>query len=152
LPISSRAISPSDLPLRRIEQNAAQYRANHDPQCARQIAKLSGQRRSNQGSGARDCSKVLPEHDPFIRRLKIMPVTQALGRCRAPVIERHHLGGNKCAIKAITDHINAYRRHNQPHAVDRLAVIAGDNRDGIGGNHGENRPHRPRNRFGQSEA
>ena len=87
----------------RIEQNehdevlhaAAQHDADQDPQRARQVAELRGQHGADERARAGDRREVVAEHDPAVGRHEVAAVVQPLGRRRAPLIERQHLGGEE---------------------------------------------------------
>ena len=110
LPISSRAIWPSDLPSRRIEANrideilhgAAQHRADDDPERAGQVAELRGQHRPDQRTGTGDGGEMVAEDDPLVGGLEIVAVAQPLGGRGALVVERHHAGGDELRVEAVT--------------------------------------------------
>ena len=64
----------------------------------------------------------MPEHNPLVRRLKVVPVPQTLCWRRAIVVERHHLGRDELAVEAETEHVSAGCRQHKPNAVDRLSL------------------------------
>ena len=133
VPISSRAIWPSDLPSRRIEQNRITKSCTAPPRTAPimihsvpgKIAELSGERRSDKRARSGDCGEVMPEEDPLVRRLIVVSVAQTFGRCGTLVVQQHHLCCNKPRIETEADEITASRRRYQPQAVHRLAANTG---------------------------
>src|SRR6185437_14925272 len=76
-PISSRAICPSDLPLRGADERAR-----------------SGDR-----------GEVMPEDDPFVGRHEVAAIVEANGGRWALGVEREHLGRNQLAVEAIRDEV-----------------------------------------------
>jgi hypothetical protein len=71
---------------------------------------------------------VVPEHDPTIGRNEIAAVVEAFGRRGSRRVEREDLGGEECAIEAVTERIDAHSRHDEPHGVDALAAVECDGR------------------------
>ena len=134
VPISSRAIWPSDLPSRRIENSRMTKSCTPPPSTAPmmiqsvpgQIAELRRQHRPTSGPGPGDGGEVVAEDHPFVGRLEIVPVVQAFGRRGAQVVECHDLGGDEFAVETEAHGIGADRRDHQPHAVDVLAAMQGD--------------------------
>ena len=79
-PISSRAISASDLPSRRTDaeddevvHGAAHGDADEDPQEARQEAELRRQHRADERPGAGDGREVVAEEHPLLVATKSLP-------------------------------------------------------------------------------
>ena len=103
LPISSRAIWPSDLPSRRMEANRITKSCTAPPSTAPmmihsvagQIAELRGQHRADQRSGAGDGGEVMAEDDPLIGGLEVVAVVEAFGGGGALVVQRHHARGDE---------------------------------------------------------
>ena len=134
LPISSRAICPSDFPFRRMEANRItksctappRHGADDDPQRARQVSELRRQHWTNQRPRTGDGGEVMAEHDPFIGGLEIVPVAQAFRRCGALVVQRHHACRDELAIEAEGRRVTACRRQHQPQAVDMLPAVQCD--------------------------
>ena len=134
LPISSRAICPSDFPLRRMEANRItksctappRHGADDDPQRARKIAELRGQHRPHQRSRPGDGGEMVAEYDPLVGGFEIVPVAQALGRRGPLVVQRHHARRDELPVEAVGRGIAARRRHHQPQAVDVLPAMQGD--------------------------
>ena len=126
-----------------ILHRAAEHRADHDPQRARQIAELRGQRGPHQRSRSGDGREMVAEHDPLIGGLEIVPVAQAFGGRRAAVVERHHFGGQERRVETVADKVNANRSRHHPQAVDRLPRSLRQHGDRIGSQHRYQRPNPP---------
>ncbi len=117
LPISSRAILPSDLPSRRMEQKRmtkslygpSEDGADDDPQRAGQVAELRGQDRPTSGPGSGDCGEVVAQEDPLIGGLKIVAIAQALGGCGAAVVQGHHACRYESPVEAVGGDVSARR-------------------------------------------
>ena len=147
-PISSRAISPSDLPSRRIDAKRmtksctqpAEHRAEDDPQRARQVAELRRQRGADQRARPGDGREVVAEDDPLVGRLEVVAVAQPLGRRRPPVVEHHDLRGDELGVEAIADRVDADRRRHDPDAVDRFGAVERHDREGQRAQHRDDDP------------
>jgi hypothetical protein len=107
--------------------------AKENPENARQIAKLGGERGTNERAGAGDGGEVVAEKNPFVGGFEIAAVAEAFGGRRAPIIEHHHFGGDEFAVKTEADGIDADSSRDEPKAIDRFAMIAGDNTQANGG-------------------
>ena len=123
LPISSRAIWPSDLPSRRMEANRMTKSCTAPPSTAPmmihsvpgQVAELRRQHRADQRSRTGDGGEVVAEEDPLVGGLEIVAVAQPLGRRGAPVVERHHARRDELARRSGT----RWRRCKPPPAPAR---------------------------------
>ena len=105
---------------------AGQHRADEEPQGSRQVAELGRERRSDQGTRARDRGEVMAEHDRAVRRHEVAPVVEALGRRRPRRIEPAHAGGDPAAVEAVADEVGRDGRDHEPERVDALAAMQGD--------------------------
>ena len=115
-------------------------RADQQPQRARQIAELRGERRPDQRTGARDRGEVVAEHDRAMGRHEVAPVLEALGRRRARRVEPEHAGRDPAAVEAVADQIDADRRDHEPHRIDGFAAIQGDAAECGGAGNGDRSP------------
>ena len=148
LPISSRAIWPSDLPSRRMEQNRMVKSCTAPPSTAPnkiqsrpgQIAELRRERRADERSRSGNSSEMMAEQNPFICRLEIVTVAEFLGRRRAAVVERHDLRGDEFTVEPEPDQENTHGRGDDPEAVYRLPAAGGDCAQADGRNDGKASP------------
>jgi hypothetical protein len=92
-----------------ILHRAAQRHADDDPDDARQVAELRGERWSDEGSGTGDGGEMAAEDDPSIRRHVISAVFE-----RPPAspggVERKHFGRDQLAIETVCDGVAAKPR------------------------------------------
>ena len=118
---SSRAISPSVFPSRRIEQNKIMKSCTHPAKAqpaishkrSRQISELRRQRRPHQRSRPGNRREVMPEQHPFICRHKIAAIIQALRGSRARIVQRQNFCGNKCRVQPVGHQVAARPRRSQ---------------------------------------
>ena len=108
---------------------AAEHGADQDPQRAGQIAELRRERRADQRARARDGGEVMTEHDPAIRRHEVAAVAESFGRRGARRVEREHLRGEKRAVEAIAERVDADGGDDEPHRFDAFAAIQSDGRE-----------------------
>ncbi len=83
---------------------------------------------------------MMAEDDPFVGRLEIVAVAQALGGRGALVVERHHPRGDELGVKAIPNGVGAGRGEHQPQAVDMLPAIERDSAETKCSNAGNRQP------------
>src|SRR2546423_13711749 len=66
---------------------------------------------------------MMAKHNPFIGRLIIMSVAEALGRRGAMVIEGHHARRDEFSVEAKPDQIGTGGGDHQPDAVDVFTAV-----------------------------
>src|SRR6266699_483044 len=64
----------------------------------------------------------MAENDPLVCFHEVLPVIVNFARCRAPVIEGQHTGGNPFGIKAEPDGVGTERGDEEESRVDRLTA------------------------------
>ena len=84
---------------------AGQHRADQQPQRARQVAELRGERRADQGTRARDRGEVVAEHDRAVGRHEVAAVVEPLGGRRPRRIETADAGRDPAAVEAVADEV-----------------------------------------------
>ena len=131
---SSRAICPSDLPSRRIEQNRIVKSCTQPPSAAPtisqsvpgKIAELRGERWPDERAGPGDRGEMVAEEHPFVSGNEIAAVFEPLCGGGACVVERENFCGDERGVKAIRDEIGAESRDDEPDGVERLAALECD--------------------------
>ena len=83
-------------------RGARKYSAKQNPEEARKIAELRGQRRADQRTWTGNGGKVMAQQNPFISRFKIVAVAQTFGRRGARVIQQHDFGGDELCRRSET--------------------------------------------------
>jgi len=73
---------------------ACKRRASNQPERARQVAELRGERRADERARSRDGGKMVAEENPFVRRHEVAPSSWVRTEC-ARVIERKNFGGDE---------------------------------------------------------
>ena len=149
LPISSRAIWPRVLPLRRMEaeengeilHGSSKDGAEEDPERSRQIAELGGEGGSDERARAGDSREVMAEENPFVGGFEIVAVAQTFGGGGAEIIERHDFRGDEFRVKAEADGVDARGGGHEPETVYGFAMIAGDDAQA---NRGRRLPRQPK--------
>src|SRR5712692_4395258 len=101
-------------------------RAGNQPERARQVAELRGERGSDERAGSRDGGKMVAEENPFVRGHEVAAVVVALARSGARVVERENFGGDKSGIEPVRHQVTTHRGNNEPSRIERLAAIESD--------------------------
>ncbi len=101
---------------------ASEHGPRHDPKSPGKITELGRQCRPHERTRAGDRRKMVSENHPFVRRHEVPAVVQALGGRRARAVQLHHSDGDKPAVKPISDQVDAHRRNDNPHGVNRLVA------------------------------
>ena len=107
---------------------SGEYRADDDPDGARQITHLHGKHRADQRTRARDRGEVMAEQHPPVGRHVVGVVFEHFCRCCVIVARADDLQLDQPGIEPETDHIGADRRDDEPHRVDRLPTEERDDR------------------------
>jgi hypothetical protein len=108
------------IPAHGTEQNhevlhrAAEHCAEQDPKRPRQIAELRGERGAHQRPRSGNCSEVMAEQYPLIRRFEIMAVAEPFGGRGPSIIEQHDFGRDELCVETEANQENGCRRRNQP--------------------------------------
>src|SRR5713101_4555979 len=105
---------------------AGERRAGNQPERARQVAELRGQRGTDERAGARDGGKMVAEENPFVRGHEVAAVVVALARSGTRVVERENFGGDKGGIEPVRHQVTTYCGYNEPSRIERLAAIESD--------------------------
>jgi hypothetical protein len=100
-----------------VVDRSGQDASGDQPQKARRVTKLRGQRRTNEGAGPRDGGEVVPEKHPFRRGIVVVSVVLRVRRCHPRIVQRHDFRGDERAVVAIADHENANGRQDQIQSV-----------------------------------
>ena len=120
---------------------AADHDADDDPQNARQIAELRGERGSHERTGPGDGGEVMAEHDPLVGGHEVATVGESF-RGRLPlVVEREDFRGDEGAVEAIRDGVGADGGDEQPRRADRLAAREREPGECAGAGECDHRPH-----------
>src|SRR5713226_5143396 len=98
-------------------------RAGNQPERARQVAELRGERGSDERARARDRGKMVAEENPFVRGHEVAAVVVALARSGARVVERENFGGDKSGIEPVRHQVTTHRGNNEPSRIERLAAV-----------------------------
>ncbi|MCY1226957.1 hypothetical protein D9M72_392100 [compost metagenome] len=120
---------------------AGKHHAGQDPQHARHIAHLRGQHRADQRAGAGDGGEVVAEQHRLVGRHVVQAVVMAPGRRHAFGIELHHLVGDKAAVVAVGDQVDAERGNHDPQRADGFAARQRDGAEGKRAEYGDGQPH-----------
>jgi hypothetical protein len=105
---------------------AADHDADDDPERAREVAELRGQRRPDERPRPGDRREVVPEHDPPVGRHVVAPVRQPLGGGPAGRVEGEDARRDEPRVEAVGDEIRADGRGDEPRGADRLAAAEGE--------------------------
>ncbi len=114
--------------------------AEQNPKGTGQIAELRGQGGPDERTGPGDSGKVVAEQDPFVRRLKIVPVIEAFGGSSAAVVQCHDLRRDKFRVEAKTEYKSGGGSSDQPETIDGLAARSGNEADGDRSEDADERP------------
>ncbi len=114
---------------------------DQNPESPRQVAELGRQGGADQGTGAGDGGKMVPQENPFVGRHIIPPVIDPLRRRGPPVVQFEHPERQKTAVKPVADQVNADGGHNQPDGVDRLITIQCHGSERTGAGDADGNPH-----------
>ncbi len=109
-----------------------QHHPGQQPEHAGQVAHLGRQHRADQGAGTGDGGKVVAKQYLLVGRHIVQTVVVTHRRRHPGGIHRQHVLGNKQAVVAIGDQIDAHRRNHNPECVDLFAPIEGDITEGAG--------------------
>jgi len=105
---------------------ARECRAGNQPERSRQIAKLRGERRSDERPRPGDCGEVVAEENPFVGGHEVAAVVMALAGRGAGVVEGENFGGHEGGIEPVRHQIAAHCSHNEPGSVERFAAMQRD--------------------------
>src|SRR6266852_89108 len=111
---------------------AGERRPGNQPERARQVAELRGQRGTDERARSRDGGKMVAEENPFVRWHEVAAVVVAFAGSGARVIERENFGGNESGIEPVSHQITASSSDNEPSCVERLAAMQCDGTERTG--------------------
>src|SRR2546422_587990 len=111
---------------------ARKRRSGNQPESAGQIAKLRGERRSNQRARTGNGGEMVAEENPFVGGHEVAAIVVAFAGSGARIVERKNFGRDKSGIEPIGHQITAHRRHNKPGGVERLAAMQRDGTERAG--------------------
>ena len=116
----------------RAEQNdeilhaARERRAGDQPERARQVAELRGERGADERAGARYGGKMVPKKHPLVSGHEVAAVVVTFAGRSSRVIERENLCGDEGGIQAERDEITTCRGDDKPDGIQQFAAMQCD--------------------------
>src|SRR5882724_4842023 len=121
---------------------AGECRADDQPERARQVSELRGERGANERPGARDGGEMVAEEHPLIGGHEVPAVVVAFAGSGARVIEHEDLRGNKGGIEAEGNEIATDRGNDKPDGIQRFAAMQCDGAECARAENGDANPNR----------